>query len=166
MVSIQGDFINQAGRSSRTRADVKPHLDALAAHFYKDFQEPIVIISGFRSAAYQQRIWDLGRCDDGAFCAPPGNSEHQLGITFDFFDAVNETQYNTVARYRNYVKWMRKNAHKYGFTESYQNGPLIDNYEKEPWHWRYIGVDMATQLHNLGFSYTQYIKIHKNFSQF
>lgn len=150
--------INQAGRSSLYRDSITEELTALAEAFRKEFGENLVAISAFRSAEYQQRLWDLGRCNSGAFCSKPGHSEHQLGLAFDFFDASNETMYMSNPRYRRFVAWFQAHAHEYGFTQSYQNGVLLDNYEVEPWHWRYVGKDMATHLHNLGWSYTQYIK--------
>lgn len=121
LVSLSGAHIDQAGRSSLIRSDIKPHLDALAAEFYQEFHEPLIAISAFRSAEYQQRLWDLGRCDNGAFCAKPGHSEHQLGLALDFFDASSEDAYITNPRYRRFVEWMRENAHHYGWTQSYQH---------------------------------------------
>lgn len=59
LVSMSGTYINQAGRSSQIRADVKPHLDELGKAFSEYFHEPLVAISGYRSAEYQQRLWDL-----------------------------------------------------------------------------------------------------------
>ena len=151
--------INQAGRSSLYRDAITQPLQSLARAFHQEFSEPLIVVSAFRSAEYQQRLWDLGRCNDGHFCSKPGHSEHQLGIAFDFFDASSETIFMSNPRYRRQVEWLQNNAHRYGFTQSYQYGPLIDNYEVEPWHWRYVGVDMATHLHELGWSYTRYLKM-------
>jgi LAS superfamily LD-carboxypeptidase LdcB len=58
----------------------------MAKAFELEFGEPLVVISGYRSAEYQQRLWNLGRCHD-TLCAPPGYSEHQLGLAVDIFDA-------------------------------------------------------------------------------
>lgn len=53
---------------------------------------------------------------------------------------------------------MRENAHRYGWTQSYQKGPIIDGYEIEPWHWRYVGEEMATFLKEMNLSYTQLLR--------
>jgi len=150
--------IDQAGRSSLYRDIITPDLQGVARAFQEEFGEPLVVVSGYRSASYQQRLWDLGRCDAGEFCSKPGHSEHQLGLAFDFFDASSEAVFLSSAPYRVRVEWLQNNAHRYGFTQSYQFGPAVDNYEVEPWHWRYVGVPMATHLHDLGWSYTRYLK--------
>lgn len=152
--------IAQAGRNSLIRSDIVPDLEALAHAFSAHFGESLIAISGFRSAQYQQRLWDIGQCSMWDFCAKPGFSEHQLGLALDFFDATSETAYMNNERYRQYVMWFEENAHLYGFTRSYRNGPLLDHYESEPWHWRYIGKDMAGLLYRLWWTYTQYIKFH------
>lgn len=166
LVSIEWKYINQAGRSSQIRQIAKESLDELSKNFYENFGEPLVAISGFRSAEYQQRLWDLGRCDDGAFCAKPGFSEHQLGLAIDFFDATNENEYLTNPRYKKFVTWMKKNAHKYGWTQSYKHWPQMDGYEIEPWHWRFVGVEMANILYKLDMSYSKYLKWQKNIESY
>ncbi len=165
LVSMSGTYLNQAGRNSYIRAIAKPSMDAMAYEFSEYFGEPLVAISGFRSAEYQQRLWDLGRCDDGVFCAKPGQSEHQLGLAVDYFDAVSPEMYVTNARYRKFYEWMKENAYRYGWTQSYKHGPKIDGYEIEPWHWRYIGVEKALLLKNLDWSYTKFLNTLKSISQ-
>jgi LAS superfamily LD-carboxypeptidase LdcB len=77
LVSMSGAHIDQAGRSSELRREAHTALLDMATAFDREFDRPIVVVSGYRSAAYQQRLWDLGRCTD-TLCAPPGYSEHQL----------------------------------------------------------------------------------------
>ncbi len=138
-----------AGRSGlKLRKEARDSLWILATDFEKRYGTPLTVISTYRSAAYQQRMWDLGKCTD-SLCAPPGYSEHQLGLAMDVFDATTERDYEENQNYRRYIAWFKNNAHRYGWTQSYQKGESIDNYEVEPWHWRYIGVDMATKLRNL-----------------
>lgn len=160
LVSISGAYINQAGRSSQLRKDARDALWELGKAFQGEFGTPLVVISGYRSAAYQQRLWDLGRCTD-SLCAPPGYSEHQLGLAVDVFDATTEDDFLANGRYRKYVSWFQSNAHLYGWTQSYQKWETIDGYEVEPWHWRYIWVDMATRLKNLGWTYTEYVRFNE-----
>lgn len=121
LVSLSGANIDQAGRVSSVSSVVKPSLEALSADFAKHFNEPLVAISAYRSVEYQQRLWDLGRCNDGAFCAKPGRSEHHLGLAIDFFDATSETQYLSNPRYRAFAEWMYENAHYHGWTQSYKH---------------------------------------------
>lgn len=157
LVSISGSVINQAGRNSVLRKDARDSLWVMANEFQKKFGVPLTVVSGYRSAAYQKRLWDLGRCTD-SLCAPPGYSEHQLGLAVDLFDASTEEDFQSNPTYRRYISWLQTNAHLYGWTQSYQKWIQIDEYEVEPWHYRYIGTTLATRLHNLGWTFTEFVK--------
>ena len=119
LASLSGTYINEAGRNSQLRRDARDALWVLAEAFEQRFGEPLIVVSGYRSAAYQQRLWDLGRCSD-SLCAPPGYSEHQLGLAVDLFDASTEKEFQTNLRYKRYVAWLQANAHLYGWHQSYQ----------------------------------------------
>jgi D-alanyl-D-alanine carboxypeptidase len=119
LVSVSGANIDEAGRRSLIRSDAKEALLELAKAYEKEFQTPLVVISAYRSAAYQKRLWDLGRCTD-SLCAPPGYSEHQLGLAVDFFDASTLRDFESNKKYKSYIRWLQKNAHLYGWTQSYQ----------------------------------------------
>ncbi|MBX9808865.1 M15 family metallopeptidase [Candidatus Gracilibacteria bacterium] len=161
LVSISGALINQAGRNSVLRLGARNALWEMAGAFKKEFGLPLTVVSGYRSAAYQQRLWDLGRCTD-SLCAPPGYSEHQLGFAVDLFDASTEKEFATNPTLRKYVAWLKDNAHLYGWTQSYQKGIEIDEYEVEPWHYRYVGIHLATRLHNLGWTYTEFVRFQED----
>ncbi len=161
LVSISGALINQAGRSSLLKKVARDALWDMASGFQKEFGIPLTVISGYRSAAYQQRLWDLGRCTD-SLCAPSGRSEHQLGLAVDLFDASNEHEFLTNPSYRRYVNWLQNNAYLYGWTQSYQKWPQIDEYGIEPWHYRYLGENVATRLHNLGWTYTEFVRFQQD----
>lgn len=157
LMSLSWGYIDEAGRRGYLRREARAKLGEMAVGFYGEFWAPLVVISGYRSASYQQRMWDLGKCTD-SLCAPPGHSEHQLGLAVDLFDASTKAEYLKNPRYRSYVEWVRKKAHLYGWTESYTRGEALDEYEAEPWHWRYVGVGMATRLRELGWNYTEYVR--------
>ena len=78
------------------------------------------------------------------FSADQGYSEHQLGTTVDLTskDNVPFSKFDTTQAY----KWLQENAYKYGFILSY---PKSNQYYRfEPWHWRFVGVSLATKLHD------------------
>ena len=92
--------------------------------------------SGYRSPGYQRKIFlrmlDEGRTFDDIirYVAPPGYSEHGLGIAVDFFPS--NWEFANTAAYR----WLAENASRYGFTESYPHANAL-HYPWEAWHWAY-----------------------------
>ena len=81
------------------------------------------------------------------FSADQGYSEHQLGTTIDFTtEGINGALDGFDATKA--FPWMQKNAYTYGFTLSYPKGNTY--YTFEPWHWRFVGIKLATDLHKSG----------------
>ncbi len=120
LMNISGAHITTAGRAGlKLRREAAESLSYMALDFEKKFGIPLTVISAYRSAAYQQRMWDLGKCSK-SLCAPPGSSEHQLGLAIDIFDATTEDDYLSNRNYRKYMDWFRLNAQRYGWTQSYQ----------------------------------------------
>ncbi len=88
-----------------------------------------------------------------AFSADQGYSEHQLGTTLDFTTeglGGGLGNFETTKAY----EWLQKNAHKYGFTLSYPKGNAY--YIFEPWHWRFVGEDLAEDLHDAGKTFYEW----------
>jgi len=79
------------------------------------------------------------------FSAEQGYSEHQLGTSVDFTTpAIGgvSLEFQTSPAY----EWLKKNAYQYGFVLSY---PEENSYYKfEPWHWRFVGVELASRLYS------------------
>jgi len=78
----------------------------------------------------------------------PGSSEHQMGLAFDIVcgghyeldDAFGDTAAG---------KWLADNSYKYGFVVRYLKGKEnITSIEYEPWHFRYVGIEAATIMHD------------------
>ena len=107
----------------------------------------ITIISAYRSFDEQNalkgqftQVYGEGA---NAFSADQGFSEHQLGTTVDFgTSAITSAQ--AVFVDTEAYQWLLKNAHRFGFVLSYpeNNGFYIF----EPWHWRFVGEDLARDL--------------------
>lgn len=79
------------------------------------------------------------------FSADQGYSEHQLGTTIDFTTPELKGQLTGFEKTKAYT-WLQENAHRYGFVISYPKNNTY--YVYEPWHWRFIGIDLANKLHN------------------
>ncbi len=112
----------------------------------------IQVISAYRSFGTQATLKSSYKVIYGAgtanqFSADQGYSEHQLGTTLDFTTPVVGATFSGFQK-TDAGKWLDANAYKYGFILSYP----ADNtyYEYEPWHWRFVGLDLALRLHNEG----------------
>ena len=91
--------------------------------------------------------------------AVPGTSEHQLGLAADILCQsrpwLDEGQANTATQ-----KWLMANCHKYGFILRYPKGTTpITGIIYEPWHYRYVGVEIATEIMTKGITLEEYLGI-------
>ncbi len=107
------------------------------------------IISGYRSFERQQDLKSQYKVVYGTgankFSAEQGYSEHQLGTAVDFTTPLLGARYEKIDTSTQYF-WLQENAYKYGFVLSYPKGNTY--YMYEPWHWRFVGLELATKLHN------------------
>lgn len=84
------------------------------------------------------------------FSARPGHSEHQLGTTIDFTTAPGVPLSGSFGDSPS-GRWLARNGWKYGFIMSYPEGKRrVSCYGYEPWHWRYVGRDLARQIDESG----------------
>jgi len=92
------------------------------------------------------------------YVAEPGTSEHALGLAMDLTSNVyvelDEGQERT-AEY----KWFKENCYKYGFILRYPPDTTeITGIAYEPWHYRYVGVEDATKITELGITLEEYLE--------
>ncbi len=119
----------------------------------------LIINSAYRNYEDQKDVYDTYKDTNGeeeadAFAARPDFSEHQTGLALDVitYGASGETFDTTDA-----FKWLQKNAHKYGFILRYPKGKEdITGYSYESWHYRYLGVDLATKVKKSNLTYDEY----------
>ncbi|WP_165843751.1 Ig-like domain-containing protein [Planococcus halotolerans] len=124
------------------------------------------VISSYRSYSYQEELYNRyvnthGEEQAKRFAALPGHSEHQTGLAFDLGGTESQDDWlsgsfgDTPAG-----KWLAENAHKYGFIVRYPKGKeAITGYIYEPWHFRYLGVDTATDVYNSGLTLEEYLGV-------
>lgn len=127
-----------------------------------------VIISGYRSYSAQaiaRQKWAEKEPERvGILSAPPGFSEHQLGTVIDFGSpelaeivGQEDIEFHTYFYKTSEGVWLLENAHRYGFTLSYPfEATEVTGFFYEPWHFRYVGVEMATHLQETGISLTEH----------
>jgi len=155
------------GYPTEIREIVSGPLVAMIGEMRAAGLEPM-IISGYRSYSAQAIAWTKWVTTEpdraSILSAPPGYSEHQLGTTLDFGSPElpeivgdEQIQFHTYFYMTSESKWLEENAHKYGFTLSYPRQAFeLTGFYYEPWHYRYVGVELATQLKESGSFLTQY----------
>ena len=89
--------------------------------------------------------------------AVPGTSEHQLGLAVDLVDAeypyLDDAQARTPTQ-----RWLMEHCHEYGFILRYPTGTTdITGIIFEPWHYRYVGMEVAREIMERGITLEEYL---------
>lgn len=145
---IDKQYLYSEDRVERFDAQTWPYLKRLFGAAAED-KITLYVKSGYRSFEEQRNTKSAYTVSYGAgtantFSADQGYSEHQLGTTLDFITTGLGGQLDGFDNTPAYT-WLLNNAHKYGFVISYPKGNQY--YIFEPWHWRFVGVKLATYLH-------------------
>ena len=129
----------------------------------KDAQEKdltIIAMSTYRSYTYQVNLYNRYKKQDGeekadTYSGRPGHSEHQTGLAVDVYNKEKGyTNFGTTKEY----EWMMEHAHEYGFILRFPKGKENETgYTYEAWHFRYVGIDAATYIHNNNISLEEYV---------
>lgn len=145
LVTVFGATISSVAKSDFTAMNSAALADSI------DFS----IVSSYRSYASQNNIYNnyvvsYGQASTDTFSARPGYSEHQTGLTLDLGSNTNlkcnlDTCFNTTVE----GKWLTSHASEYGFVLRYPvDKQQITGYRYEPWHFRYVGQELAAELKN------------------
>lgn len=133
----------------------------------------LVIVSGYRSMAYQTENFDrkvsqyrakgygasAASSKAATLVAPPGTSEHESGLAADIVGADYKKIGDLSADFdqTEAFAWMKKHAADYGFILRYPKGKTdITGIEYEPWHWRYVGKSNAEKMNGEGLCLEEY----------
>lgn len=126
-------------------------------------QQEIVPVSGWRSQAEQQQIWDDSMAESGEsfthqYVALPGCSEHQTGFAIDLGKAAEQIDFiRPDFPYDGICGEFRRLAPQYGFIERYQKGKdRLTGISPEPWHFRYVGMPHARLIAENGICLEEY----------
>jgi len=151
LVEVPAAYEYSESKHLKMEAHTEPFLEKMITDAAKD-NVTMYVFSAYRSFSEQSALKSQYKVIYGAgtansFSADQGYSEHQLGTTVDLITpglgGVLDGFDNTKA-----YTWLLANAYKYGFTLSYPQDNAY--YVFEPWHWRFVGVKLATDLHNSG----------------
>jgi len=123
----------------------------------------IGVASAYRSYDLQYTLYSNYSAAKGSekadtFSARPGHSEHQTGLTLDWYTPTNlECYLSRCLEDSEEYQWMGSNMHIYGFTLSYPKDNSA-GYMFEPWHIRYVGINLANYLHENNLTIDKYYK--------
>ena len=120
----------------------------------------LMVTSSYRDYASQKEIYDYRKATQGErkadeTAARPGHSEHQTGLVVDMTSTTepSATDFSESEAY----KWLKEHAHEFGFIERYPEGKTyLTGYSPESWHWRYVGIEAATVMHEENITYDEY----------
>lgn len=151
LVDISDEYTYDGGQNFLFHGDAWPFLERLLRDARADSQD-LLVASAFRSFDTQSSLKSGYSVTYGAgtanqFSADQGYSEHQLGTSVDFTTPDVGAVFSKFEKDSAY-EWLLDHAHNYGFVLSYPKGNTY--YIFEPWHWRFVGVDLASDLHEEG----------------
>ena len=138
-----------------------PLMEMLEAAREGNWDQLPMVVSGYRTQAKQQEFFDnkvakyqseghsMGEAEELAkqWVAVPGYSEHQVGLAVDINGATYDLYF-----------WLQENSYKYGFIFRYPgNKTAITGVAEEVWHYRYVGVEAATEMYEKGLCLEEYL---------
>ena len=147
-----------ASGTQKLRKEAQIKFEEMASDMAK---ENLKIYAGstYRSYTYQKGLYDRYVKKDGfaaaeTYSARSGYSEHQLGLAVDIVNA----KWDYLSENDKEYDYLVKNSYKYGFILRYPRGSeYITGYMFEDWHFRYLGIELATKVFNSGLTYDEYI---------
>ncbi|WP_077623166.1 M15 family metallopeptidase [Sediminibacillus massiliensis] len=127
-------------------------LDIVAASGYRSYERQKVI--------YQSNVDKMGQEKADKLSARPGTSEHQTGLAMDVTSAEMAFSLQQTFKQTDEGSWLAENAHKFGFIIRYPEGKTdITGYSYEPWHIRYVGEEIATEIYQKNITLEEYFNV-------
>jgi zinc D-Ala-D-Ala carboxypeptidase len=141
---------------------VRPEVDAalatMSAAMRAEIGEGTFVFSSYRGYARQAELYSgyvtrYGRAEADTTSARPGHSEHQTGLAVDLSGTAGLCRLSTCFGETAAGRWIAANAWQHGFVVRYPQGmEAVTGYEWEPWHVRYVGVEVSTAMHERGIA--------------
>ena len=167
LTTIEKKYLN--GELTQIDKDMFPYLMALVNSAWKDGVK-VYIRSPFRSYETQQMLFnnkvqrviaagtpkDKAEEEAATAVARPGTSEHHTGLAVDFNTASNYFEGTDMDL------WLREHAEDFGFILRYpKESQDITGVIYEPWHYRFVGINVAKEINRLGVTLEEYIEMKK-----
>jgi len=150
--------VNYACKDKYLRHDARINFEKMAKQA-KNEGYNIIAVSTYRSYEYQDKLYNSYVNDKGFYFADmasarAGHSEHQTGLAVDVAD--KSLDYDNFEKTKEFI-WIKDNAHKYGFILRYPKASFhITGFKYEPWHYRYVGIDIATYIYKNNLKLEEY----------
>lgn len=116
----------------------------------------LYVFSGYRNYTKQEYLYYVVNQQNDNYSARPGHSEHHSGLAFDISTLNNGllTSFSNSVEYQ----WLINNCYKYGFILRYpKDKENITLYKFEPWHFRFVGKEIAYQIFQNNLTFEEYI---------
>lgn len=147
-----------ASGTQKLRKEAADKFEEMASDMLK---ENLKIYAGstYRSYSYQEGLYNRYVKKDGfkeaeTYSARAGYSEHQLGLAVDIVNG----KWNYLSEGDKEYTWLINNSYKYGFILRYPHeSEYITGYIFEDWHFRYLGIELATKVYESKLTYDEYI---------
>jgi len=145
-------------------------MDKTAYEYFKEMCEAakddgyiIYAGSAYRSYAYQDELFNNYIKSEGEsmalqLAAKAGFSEHQTGLAVDMVAGTSGlSKFGDTPEYA----WMLEHSYEYGFILRYpENKTSLTGYDFEPWHYRFVGVELAKKVHDSNLTYDEYYNLY------
>ena len=152
------------GQVREMRAEAAAALEEMYAACLEETGAQLISVSGYRSYSKQDKLFGakLQRVNNKVelaqeYVAPPGASEHHLGLAMDIGQQSKPTLNEKFAETEGGI-WARENCWRFGFILRYgADWEEITGYKYEPWHFRYVGKELAKEIHDAGVPFETWL---------
>ena len=154
--------VQGGGEATMMRREAAEALEALFAAARDEAGYTLIAVSGYRSygrqaAIHERKVKAVGKKAALRVSAPPGCSEHQLGLAMDL-GCKGHTELTAAFGKTPEGAWVRDNCCRFGFIIRYQaEWEPVTGYADEPWHIRYVGREHAQRIHEMEIPLEYYI---------
>ncbi len=169
LVSLKSPYASGGKLEERTAQALYAMMDEMRAAGISD----VYVTSAYRTFTYQQYLYNKYIADEEAkglshseavkeaerYSAPPGYSEHQTGFVVDFMTSTMSDLDESFERTAAFA-WLSENCYRFGFILRYPKSAdkiAITGYDYEPWHYRFVGREAATEIMKRGITLEEFL---------
>lgn len=158
---VDPENVNSTTGVFEVRSEVASKLQEMVEKANED-GITLLVTTGYSSYEQQEQTYTsqtalLKEAAASMTCPKAGYSEHQLGLAVDFTDSADTPNQTTDFANTDAYRWLSEHSYEYGFILRYpENMEKVTGYTFEPWHYRYVGVDVATDMHNQNKTMEEY----------